>query len=241
MKKTDMLWQSLLCILGMIGIVWMESFTDIDMLLQKLWFDQSSYQWLITQEMHGKWRWLFYGGMKKGVAIFGTLSVFAVLYGAYTKKQIWIRGGTLMILSLLITPLAVNGLKAITNIYCPYELVDFGGQAIYQRILTMADPANAGLICGRCFPAGHASGGFALTMIFFCIPLKKWRLAALTGALGYGWIMGIYQMLRGDHFLSHTLMTMLLAWQINILLVWCADSFMRLEIWRILLSKVKKG
>ena len=117
----------------------------------------------------------------------------------------------------------------MTDVYCPYELQQFGGQAVYQRILAMADPANAGLTCGRCFPGGHASGGFALTMIFFCIPSRRWRWGALALALVYAWIMGLYQMLRGDHFLSHTLMSMVLAWQVNILLVLAAD---KVEAWR---------
>jgi membrane-associated PAP2 superfamily phosphatase len=30
--------------------------------------------------------------------------------------------------------------------------------------------------------------------------------------MAMGWIMGLYQMLKGAHYLSHTVTTMLLAW-----------------------------
>ncbi|KAB7890023.1 PAP2 family protein, partial [Poseidonibacter ostreae] len=35
---------------------------------------------------------------------------------------------------------------------------------------------------------------------------------ALSFALTVGWSMGTYKMLIGDHFLSHTIITMLIAW-----------------------------
>ncbi|KAB7881964.1 PAP2 family protein, partial [Poseidonibacter ostreae] len=35
---------------------------------------------------------------------------------------------------------------------------------------------------------------------------------ALIFALSVGWSMGTYKMLIGDHFLSHTIITMLIAW-----------------------------
>ncbi len=210
--------QSLLCMLLMALILYVESFTDLDMFVQKAWYSKETASWLISKADHEKWRWLFYGGMKKMVAIAGGIGVAVMLYGVFARKAALIRSGLLFSLALMITPLTVGGLKYLTNIYCPHEIQEFGGQAFYQHVLEMANPANAGLICGRCFPAGHASGGFALTMIFFCVP-RSFRWPALFMSLCVGWIMGGYQMLRGDHFLTHTLMTMVLAWQINLLIV----------------------
>ena len=43
--------------------------------------------------------------------------------------------------------------------------------------------------------------------------------------------MGLYQMMRGEHFLSHTVMSMLLAWQMNVLLVLLVDRVL-LPAWR---------
>ncbi len=125
-----------------------------------------------------------------------------------------------MALSCAATPLLVSVLKAVTGMYCPRQLEEFGRHAVYRRLLSMfSGPAG-----GRCFPGGHASGGFALTMAFFCCSGRGARAAALALTLGVGWTMGLYQMLRGEHFLSHTVVSMLLAWQMNILLVLFVDG-----------------
>ncbi|HIP14233.1 MAG TPA: PAP2 family protein, partial [Sulfurimonas autotrophica] len=38
-------------------------------------------------------------------------------------------------------------------------------------------------------------------------------------AMIVGWSMGLYKMIIGDHFFSHTLITMILAWFIILLIV----------------------
>ena len=69
----------------------------------------------------------------------------------------------------------------------------------------MGYPSNA-------FPAGHASGGFGLLCLAFAWPqVRTCRLGLLAALLIGGW-MGLYQMARGEHFLSHTLVTAALAW-----------------------------
>ncbi|KAB7885411.1 phosphatase PAP2 family protein, partial [Poseidonibacter ostreae] len=64
----------------------------------------------------------------------------------------------------------------------------------------------------KCWPAGHASGGFALLSLFFLFKKRINQIYALIFALSVGWSMGTYKMLIGDHFLSHTIITMLIAW-----------------------------
>ena len=49
-------------------------------------------------------------------------------------------------------------------------------------------------------------------MALWAMPTRRaWRVFGLGVGLSAGWIMGIYQMARGEHFLSHTLATMFLA------------------------------
>lgn len=45
---------------------------------------------------------------------------------------------------------------------------------------------------------------------------RRWRVGAITLGLGLGWWMGGYQMLKGAHYLSHTVTTMLVAWLVVI-------------------------
>jgi membrane-associated PAP2 superfamily phosphatase len=64
----------------------------------------------------------------------------------------------------------------------------------------------------KCYPAGHASGGFALMSLFFLFKTYKNRIIALLFAFVIGWSMGVYKMLIGHHYLSHTVITMILSW-----------------------------
>ena len=54
-------------------------------------------------------------------------------------------------------------------------------------------------------------------MLFFAFP-RRLRWFGLALGLAVGWWMGLYQMLRGQHFLSHTLFTMIGAWMIIVLI-----------------------
>ena len=71
----------------------------------------------------------------------------------------------------------------------------------------------------KCWPAGHASGGFALMALFFFFKNPRNQFFGLIGAITLGWSMGTYKMLLGDHFLSHTIITMILAWIIILTIV----------------------
>jgi membrane-associated PAP2 superfamily phosphatase len=70
---------------------------------------------------------------------------------------------------------------------------------------------------GHCFPAGHASTGFAFMAAYFCLRQNnapgamKWLLVAVC----IGFILGISQQMRGAHFMSHTLWTAWLCWTVG--------------------------
>ena len=115
-----------------------------------------------------------------------------------------------IVLALALIPLTVSALKATTHVYCPASLERYGGSKPYVRIWESYPEGQKP--SGRCFPAGHASGGFAFLILAFCFR-ETWKrvLGALCG-LALGWTAGWYQMMRGEHFLSHTLATMILAW-----------------------------
>ncbi|SFV54930.1 PAP2 family protein [hydrothermal vent metagenome] len=44
-----------------------------------------------------------------------------------------------------------------------------------------------------------------------------------------GWSMGLYKMMIGDHFLSHTLITMVLAWLIILIIAKIVNSLKVLQ------------
>lgn len=97
--------------------------------------------------------------------------------------------------------------KAITNIACPWDLVSFGGSEPYLH-LWQARPGY--LHYHQCFPAGHASVGYAWVALYYFYrhTAAKWRFVALVAALFAGILLGIAQQLRGAHFLSHDVTTL---------------------------------
>lgn len=108
---------------------------------------------------------------------------------------------------------AVSLLKAHSALSCPWSVLGYGGQAPH---LALFDALPPGARAGHCFPAGHASGGFALWAFYF-----GWRDAqprrarwAFWGALALGSVMGWAQMARGAHFLSHTLWSAWVVWMV---------------------------
>ncbi len=119
----------------------------------------------------------------------------------------------------LLALLAVSALKSSTRISCPWDLAEFGGVARYASHWTqILQPDGGG---GRCFPAGHASAGFAFVGGWFVFRRKSPQIAWawLGTALTAGFAFGIAQQLRGAHFMSHTLWTAWLCWAV----AWAAD------------------
>jgi membrane-associated PAP2 superfamily phosphatase len=55
--------------------------------------------------------------------------------------------------------------------------------------------------------------------LFFLFKSRKNRFIALAFGVTVGWAMGLYKMLIGDHFLSHTVITMVLAWLLILIIV----------------------
>ncbi len=211
---------------SLLAVLALESWTDMDMALQRLWFNRESGEWLITRLDFQATRWLWYGGAKKTVSIIGGVCVAVFAASFFVRKLVlWRKCCLLLALSLALVPALAGMGKIVTDIYCPRELMEFGGEQAYQRVLEWRLPVNEAAEGGRCFPAGYASGGFALIMLYFAVPSARWRWVGLATGLTAGWLMGGYQMLRGEHFLSHTVTTMLLAWLVDLLIILIVERF----------------
>ncbi|TJZ78812.1 phosphatase PAP2 family protein [Chitiniphilus eburneus] len=122
-------------------------------------------------------------------------------------------------LAMLVSTSVVSLLKSHSIHHCPWDIVDYGG---YAPRLSLFDALPSGIAPGRCFPAGHASGGFAL-MAFYFGWRDRWprraRLALWLG-LAAGWAMGWTQTMRGAHFPSHTLWAAWVVW-LTLLALYC--------------------
>lgn len=106
--------------------------------------------------------------------------------------------------------LAVAVLKRFSLTSCPWDLDAFGGWVRYASHWSVGSDGGP----GHCFPAGHASAGFAFMGGYFAFKEASPRLARtwLLGAMLAGTVLGLAQQLRGAHFMSHTLWTAFACW-----------------------------
>lgn len=216
---------------GLILCIGWFAFTQTDLRLQGLFFDIPHQQWMWNRDDPIK-QLLLYDGPKYILVGFAVCLALAVLFGRYLAAVRDYRHGIRVVfLSLLLVPAFVGALKAGTNVPCPRDLAYFGGDLPYTGLAPQDATGEPGLATYRCFPAGHASGGFALLSLFFLFKSDRNRKRAVVGALTVGTLMGGYKMLIGDHFLSHTLVSMLLAWLIINLIAAADTRLFRPEHW----------
>ena len=113
-------------------------------------------------------------------------------------------------------PAVVTLLKLVTAQRCPWDLVEFGGHAAF-RSGWLVSRAEA----GRCFPGGHAAGGFSLVSIYFAgvaLAAARLRAAGLLAGVGAGVAFSAVRMVQGAHFLSHNLWSAFVVWTVAALI-----------------------
>jgi membrane-associated PAP2 superfamily phosphatase len=191
--------------------------TPADLLVQDLFYAPGR-GWLVDRKAPMP-AFFFYDGPKVVFAVF-----IAVLLGCLTVPARWFprrpfsrRTAAFLLACIGLVPGTVGLLKATTGVFYPYQVERYGGTRPYRN-LVHSIPYVPGQARGHGFPAGHASGGFALLGLHFAFRGRRARWVGLATGFVVGWTLGLYQMLKGAHYLSHTVVTMLLAWLIIVLL-----------------------
>jgi membrane-associated PAP2 superfamily phosphatase len=166
------------------------------------WRLQSGY---VTQD-------LLHAGGRQAVkyAWFGVLLAWLVSL-KYPRLATWCRPLAYLLLSTLLAMLLVGALKRLTHMDCPWDLARYGGGKAYYGLFA---PRPAGLPGSGCFPAGHASAGYAWVALYFFLlstrPALRWW--GLGTGLCLGLVFGTAQQLRGAHFLSHDVWALMASW-----------------------------
>lgn len=192
-------------------------FTMIDIQVQDFFFDEETGKWL-TGRRDPVPRALFYTGPKYAVILLG-VGLITLLLGKRSWRDRWRvaraeLGVAVMIMALV--PTLVGILKDATGVYCPWDIRRYGGPAPYVRVFENHLMHDFPDFAGRGFPAGHASGGFALIGLLALAKTSRQRKLVIALALGMGWWMGTYQLAKGAHYLSHNFVTMGIAWLVYI-------------------------
>lgn len=200
-------------------VVLLFAFTDFDIVVQDTFFNFELKQWIVDRD-DGFAKLVFYDGAKNVFYVFIATLLAGLLFFRHTQLiQSYKRGFLIVCLSAISVPLAVSSLKIITNIPCPKNIFRYDGNYPYVTLLSKRPDNYQHMKKMRCFPAGHASGGFALLSLFFLFEKRKNKIIAFSSAMIVGWSTGMYKVLIGDHFISHTIVTMILAWLIILLIV----------------------
>jgi membrane-associated PAP2 superfamily phosphatase len=101
--------------------------------------------------------------------------------------------------------------KHTTNMDCPRALADFGGT---RPRVGLFEARPGGLPRAACFPAGHASAGYAFVALYFVATTRRRRWAGLAAGIGSGLALGATQWARGMHFPSHDAVSAAIAWSV---------------------------
>ena len=193
--------------------------TDVDRAIMRLAFDPGSRSfplrsnfWLEVVMHH--WTKYAVAGLAGAAA---TRYVLGVAFpGLCSGRRLWL----FLALALVLAPASVTLGKAASDRPCPWDIDEFGGHVRYTRLL---EPPSSHIERGRCFPAGHASTGFALMAVYFVGFAARRRRAARWGlalGVGAGLVLGSGRILQGAHFLSHVLWSGLFCWTVMVVLYW---------------------
>lgn len=203
----------LAALLGLLVSVMIADFTDLDMVIQRFLYQPDMHHW-IWDRHEPVTRLLFYDGIKILLIVVG-LTLVVQWWRQRRNHGAQQRALLAALLTLLLVPSTVGLLKAETNVACPTALQVFGGDLPYVGVLQAWPAGQRPAARQRCFPAGHASGGFGLLGLVFLARRRRARVGIVLGVLVLGWLMGLYKMAIGDHFFSHTWISMLIGWLVS--------------------------
>lgn len=181
-----------------------------------IWLSDHSYDfkqasWAMDHNS-GVWRAFFYDGPKALLILLGVTLLVLIARPAWLPKWRLSRREAVMVFICLATVPAVVGLvRNSSGVSCPRELQHYNGPVADD--LGHFDAARISKTApgGGCWPSAHASGGFALLCLAFLNRARRTRIQFAILGLSVGAAMGAYQVLRGAHFASHIVVTMLMA------------------------------
>lgn len=211
----------------LIAVITLFQVSELDIFVQNFFYNFETKTWLIDKN-EPILKFLFYDGLKVALILFAISILFSLIF--LRKKsfvQEYKKGLIIVLLSAILVPLSIGSLKAITNTPCPCNIIHFNGTYPNLKVFDSYPKDFIQTSKAKCWPAGHASGGFALMALFFLFKSPTNQKRALISALVIGWSMGTYKMLLGDHFLSHTIITMIMSWLIILLIVKFTQSKQR--------------
>lgn len=181
----------------------------VDLWFQGFFWD--GHAWMVPKDS-GLFHTLAYTGPKVLIIAWAVFLIWAAAVPARAPSWLNRRRAFYLLACMALVPVLCTQLRAVTHMATPSALAMYAGGSWEHLLLFEVKPAG---YPSNAFPAGHASGGFALLSLAFAWaePPRR-RLGLGVAVLTGGW-MGLYQIARGEHFLSHTVVTVALAWLVS--------------------------
>jgi membrane-associated PAP2 superfamily phosphatase len=188
--------------------------TNVDISIQNLFYDFQNRTWLIPTHNRFYQHWFHEEPRQVAFVIAGEILIVLVASFFYDRLRPYRYRLLALYLAIALAPALIGFLKHQTHIYCPCQTVAYNGHEPYVKTLERYPKGFVRTETARCFPAGHATTGFMFMALFFFFRDSRRKWLGLAAGLSLGWLLGLFQMARGEHFLSHTIVTMLLTWAV---------------------------
>lgn len=160
--------------------------------------------WWVNEGLHTGGRWFV--RVLVAFAACAWLGTYALPEFRVLRRQLGY-----FVVAVVLAVGSVGLLKTITNVDCPWDLLPFGGS--FPAVHLFADRPD-GLRHAQCFPAAHASSGYALVALYFVWRESNAVLARIGLCVGVaaGVGFGVAQQSRGAHFMSHDVWSAFIVW-----------------------------
>ena len=195
--------------LGSLLLLLIWDYSNLDLAMAH-WFGSAGG---FAMESHWLWRKLLHDDVRLWPWVLELYLLIGMFVPLGSLRRLPMARRVQLALSTLAALLAVSTIKLYSDTSCPWDLQAFGGVATYVSHWAWGVRDGG---TGGCFPAGHASAGFAFMGGFFAFRqvLPATARCWLAGAMLAGFIFGLAQQVRGAHYMSHTLWTAWLCWTV---------------------------
>jgi membrane-associated PAP2 superfamily phosphatase len=205
--------QDVLVLLVGLAALALWEWSRLDLPLARLYATTAGFEW--------RHHWLTAKVLHDGARLAGWAFLFVVLASVWRprllvaavprRERIW------WILTTLACVALIPLMKRASATSCPWSLIQFGGEFaryVPHWVVGLQDGGPGG-----CFPSGHASTAFAMLPGWFALRDYAPRIARIFLAVVVlcGWCLAWVQMMRGAHFLSHSLWTAFICWTVSVI------------------------
>lgn len=190
-------------------------FTSLDTVIANKFYDSANNSWIGTNSWWAKT--LIHKWGRDMIALVFISAFVAVISSFFIPHKLkkYRKLAIYLCLGIVLTTSLVGLGKRYSNVDCPRDLIQYGGNQPYIHVFSVK-PSN--LASGQCFPGGHSSGAFSLFTLYFIflflLPHHARKVLITVSLLGVVYALG--QWARGSHFIIHDIWSAVIAWYVSL-------------------------